>query len=296
LFGIPIPFSDLIKDPSKFFSDIVQGIVKEIVEAPIVWMLETLIKNLSYQHTMFLEGRLLDCSLLAATCLVTIFFMIRILNGMKENITGENNANFAEIMGSYLISFVLIKATPYIVTNFLMMISEKLLADIPYFTLGRSLNDVDPSKGIHGLIDYADYTEYGTWFWVIVLIILFIALIAFTLSAAILNVELGILILLGPLIATTFQNRSQVFRMYWTECVAVVFTRNLQLFLFLAMLGFLVKGPSNLLYAFGVAVVAIRGPQVLRQYLQGGSVPGGGVASGVGRLVVYRTMFKAIGK
>jgi hypothetical protein len=228
---------------------------------------------------------------------VTIFFMIRILNGMKENITGENNANFAEIMGSYLISYVLISATPYIVTNFLMVISKNLLDDIPYLTLGgRTLSDVDPSKGIHGLINYADYTKYGTWFWVLVLIVLFIALIAFTLSAAILNVELGILILLGPLIATTFQNRSQVFRMYWTECVAVVFTRNLQLFLFLAMLGFLVKGPSNLLYAFGVAVVAIRGPQVLRQYLQGGSVPGGGVASGVGRLVVYRTMFKAIGK
>jgi hypothetical protein len=295
LFGIPIPFSDLIKDPSKFFGDVVQNIVKEIIEAPIVWMLETLIDNLSYQKTMFIE--LLDYSRLAATCLVTIFFMIRILNGMKENITGENNANFAEIMGSYLISYALISATPYIVTKFLMVISKNLLDDIPYFTLGHnSLDDIDPSKGINGLIDYADYTQYGTWFWVIVLIILFIALIAFTLSSAILNVELGILILLGPLIATTFQNRSQVFRMYWTECVAVVFTRNLQLFLFLAMLGFLVKGPSNLLYAFGVAVVAIRGPQVLRQYLQGGSVPGGGVAGGVGRLVVYRTMFKAIGK
>jgi hypothetical protein len=292
---LPIKLPDLFKDPSKFFNDLLQDIIRKIVEEPTAWMLKTLVDNFKNQHT--LQYELIEVSRNAAVVLVTIFFIIRILNGMKENITGEQNVNFAEIAGSYLISYVFIFATPYIVTNFLMKISSQLLLDLPYlvFKGQLSLDDIDPDKGFFGLIPSDKLLKYGPWLITFIMIVLFIALIAFTLSAAVLNVELSLLLLLGPLLATTFQNRSQVFRTYWTECVAVVFTRNIQLFIFLNLIGCLSK--FQLLYAFGLFIVGIRGPQILRQFLHGqSSVPGLGVVGGAAQFAAYRMMFKAIGK
>jgi hypothetical protein len=287
-------FGDLLSDPGKFFNDLLQGIIKTIINDPIVWMLETLVQNFKSQMTWGIEY--IRYSQTAAIILVTIFFMIRILNGMKDNITGENNANFAEIMGSYLVSYVFIFATPYIVTNFLMKVSSQLLQDLSFITLGQqSLDSIKPDQGFEGLLTADKLVKYGPWLITFIMVILFIGFCAFTLSAAVLNVELGILLIIGPLVATSFQNRTQTFRTYWTECIAVVFTRNLQLFLFLSMIGFLKE--FKLLYAFGVLVVAIRGPQVLRQYLHGqGSVPGTNAVMGAGRLVAYRTMFRSMGK
>jgi hypothetical protein len=298
---LAINFKDLLDNPLKFFGDIVeitiQNFIIKALDDIVRWPLQFLHDHLAVPT---LGGDAVFANLGkyardAALILVTIFFVIRLINGMKDNITGENNgANYAEITGSYLISYVLIFATPYILTEFLMPVNTQLLKDLPFIVLdtGQPVDHIiDPEEGISGLIKG---TDFPGWLYIFVVIIVFFAVLGFCLSVAILQIEIFLLWLMGPLLATTYQNRSQAYRMYWTECVVAVFTQSLQYLLFLLMLVAFRDG--NLFLAIGIIVVSIRGPQVLRQFLQNASVPGAGLALGVGRMAVLRGMFKMMGK
>jgi hypothetical protein len=290
LFSLPIKFIDLLNKPSEFFGDLVRKLIIDMIQDPAVWMLKELHKILVVQDPFLFETNLLYWSEIAAMSIATIFFMIRIMNGMKENITGENNANFAEIVGSYLVSVVLIKASSHILWAFLVKISRDLIPSIPAMMFKGSLPpSFDPSQGINGLLINH---HYDGWLYILVLLIIAIGILGFLFSAAILHIELGILLIIGPLVATSYQNRSQALRTYWTECIAVVFTQSVQYYLFILMIYFFGQ-KEQIVWAIATMVVAIRGPQILRQYLHGqGNVPGSGAASTIGRLATFAVVRK----
>lgn len=57
-------------------------------------------------------------SQLAASSLATLFFVKRLMEAMRDELTEEGTPNIAEILGSYTVSLALVFATPYLITNF----------------------------------------------------------------------------------------------------------------------------------------------------------------------------------
>jgi hypothetical protein len=212
-----------------------------------------------------------------AATLAIIFFIIRILSAMRDNVTGEKNPNFAEIVGSFVVSLAMVGATPYILQNFLIYLNNGLIVSITDWVAIT----LEKNRQLSQIVNFNQIEE--VWPRIITRIILFFAFILFAYAGAVRFIELVLLIFLGPLLATTYTNRSSIFMNYWTDCVAVVFTQSLHFFL-LALMMKLVPEISiggndytNLLLVIAIALVALRGPSILRQYLSssglGGTMP-----------------------
>jgi hypothetical protein len=211
--------------------------------------------------------------------LATIFFIVRILKGLRDNLTGESEPNFAEIVGSYAVSLVLVIATPYIFSNFLLKLNVDMLNS---FISISGTYKIQSGESLSKMVDFCGLKD--PWQRVFTRIILFIAFAIFAYASAMRYVELILLYFLGPLFATSYTNRSNLYTTYWTESIAVIFTQSLHFFL-LTLLLMLIRNMelglngaffSKLILAVAIVMVALQGPKILRQYLQGAGLGGAG--------------------
>lgn len=122
-----------------------------------------------------------------------------------------------------------------------------------------------------------------------------IAFISFTIVAAIRYVDLAIILIMGSLVATTYTNRSQVYATYWTEVMSVVFIQSVHIVLAYFIIQWASDGTfMSTIFSLGATVVALRGPQVLRQFLYTSGT--GGLVQGAGRFAAYRFLMKGAGR
>lgn len=234
---------------------------------------------------------LISWSQTAGGSLVTLFFLKRVVEGMKNEATGEDSTNFAEIIGSTVIAFALVFATPYMI--------EYLI--IPINNLGvQSIVNLGIDVNIAGN-DFLDRYTVGADLALASLHIIFmvlvwvIAILVFAVAGAIRYVDLAIVMVMGPLVATSYTNRSQVYATYWVEVVSVIFTQCIHALLCYLILQWSSGGTlMGIIFAIAGAVVAIRGPQVLRQFLYSSGAGSGAV--GAGRMAAYKMLIKGVGK
>lgn len=277
----------------KLIGFVVDAIVKEIVDAIGQWVVDSLVDfikaptKMTKPFNVDLQG-MFEFFQNTAFALLMIFFMIRIMNGLKDNLTGENEPNFAEILGSFVIATGLIFATPYILEKFLVPANNAIIQEIT-----EKYSNVKLEKGAEfSTVVNLDEVDIDIWAKVVLRIVMLIVFIFFVIAGAIRYVELILLYFIGPLIATTYINRSDLYRSYWLECIAVVFTQALHFFLLALALNLLKDGIeddiSKVILAVAVVVVGVRGPQVLRQYIY--STGSTGIVSQVAKVVTMVKM------
>lgn len=234
---------------------------------------------------------LLSWSQLAAGGLIILFFIKRVAEGIKAEIFDEDPPNYSEIIGSTVIAASLVFATPFIIERFLIPINNMIVDSI--VSLGIDVNVMG-----NEILD--KYTATGSFaaagIHIIFMILIWaIAFLVFAVAGAIRYVDLGILFIMGPLTATSYTNRSQVYSTYWVEATAIIFTQSIHTLLAYLMLSWASDGTLlGIIYSIAGAVVALRGPQVLRQFIYKSGV--GGMASGGSRFAAYKLMMKNIGK
>lgn len=215
-----------------------------------------------------------------------IFFIKRLGEALRDELTGETTPNIAEIIGSFAVSCALIFATPYIILNYIIPINNQVVKAISKLGIDVKIYD--------DVIDMMTTGDQGLHFVFLFLIWAFV-FIAFSISGAIRYVDLAVLLIMGPLVATSYVNRSQVYATYWTEVVAVVFTQSIHMLLAYFVIQWASDGTFlGFCFSLAGAVVALRGPQVLRQFLY--TSGSGGMLQGAGRMASYKFLMKGVGK
>jgi hypothetical protein len=125
-----INFFDIFTNPVKFVSDLIGEVVKSIVEGILnsLWhgMVLPLVNEFIVNPSNPMKPLGLDMSTLfksfqyTAFGLLMVLFMIRILKSLRDNLTDEDEPNYPELIGSFVVSSALLFATPYIIDNFLI--------------------------------------------------------------------------------------------------------------------------------------------------------------------------------
>ncbi len=225
-------------------------------------------------------------SQMAASSLATLFFVKRLMEAMRDELTEEGTPNIAEILGSYVVSLALVFATPYLITNFLIPINNAFVRSVT--GLGIRVRMYDDFIDVMIGYDQGLHITFLLLVWVI-------AFIAFTIVAAIRYVDLAIILIMGSLVATTYTNRSQVYATYWTEVISVVFIQSVHIVLAYFIIQWASEGTfMSTIFSLGATIVALRGPQVLRQFLYTSGT--GGLVQGAGRFAAYRFLMKGAGR
>ncbi|MFE8703900.1 conjugal transfer protein TrbL family protein [Cytobacillus sp. FJAT-54145] len=220
----------------------------------------------------------------AGGSLAIFFFIKRVVEGIKDNITGENEPNFAEMIGSLAISMALIFATPKIVYMFISINNQVV----------KSITDLGINVNLGGNEILDKYTANGDLA-LVQLHLLFMTLVwaisflVFAIVGALRYIELAIVLIMGPIVSTTYVNRSGVLQTYWTEVVAIVFTQVAHVLLAYWIVQWSSAGTTwGLVSSIASAFISLRGPQILRQFIY--SSGAGGAVSGASRFAVYKAM------
>lgn len=223
---------------------------------------------------------------LAAASLGTLFFIKRLMEALRNEITDEAVANPAEIIGSFVVSIALVFATPYLIIQYIIPINNLLVKSITQ--LGISLEMYDSFIDIMIGLDEGLHITFLLLVWVI-------AFIAFSIVAAIRYVDLAIILIMGPIVATTYTNRSQVYATYWTEAISVIFIQSIHVLLAYFIIQWAADGTfMSTIFSLAGVIVALRGPQVLRQFLYSSGT--GGLVQGAGRFAAYKFLMKGAGR
>lgn len=222
----------------------------------------------------------------AGGSIATMFFIKRLAEALRDELTGESTSNISEILGSFVIGMVLVFATPYLILNYMIPINNQVVQAVG--GLGIDVTVYEDAKDIF----FGDSEGLDMLFLFLVWALCFTA---FSISGAIRYVDLAIVLIMGSLVATSYVNRSQVYGTYWTEVVSVVFTQSIHIVLAYFVIQWSSDGTLlGMMFAVAGCIAALRGPQVLRQFLYNSGT--GGMMQGAGRFTAYKVMMKGVGK
>lgn len=233
---------------------------------------------------------LIEWSQMGAGILVMIFLMKRIIDALKGEALNEGEANFAEIVGSAAISMALIFATPYLIEKFMLTINNAVVKSITDLGI-----DVTLGNQVIGMFAPDGELALASLHIILMILIWAVAFLIFSIAGAIRYVDLAVVMIMGPLAATAYTNRSEVYRTYWVEAVAVIFTQCIHVLLAYFMIQWASQGTLlGIVGSIAGAVVAIRGPKTLRQFLYTSGA--GGAVTGAGRFAFYKMMMRNVGR
>jgi hypothetical protein len=300
-----VNFFDIFTNPVKFITDLIGEVVKSIVEGILnaLWqaMVLPLVNAFIIDPSNPEKPLGLDLSTLfigfqyTAFGLLMVLFMIRILKSLRDNLTDEDEPNYPELLGSFIVSCALIFATPYIINNFLIPANTGIINLISSTSIGAADMGVINKAKFSDVINFSG--DINVWVQIIIEIVLFVVFILLTFAGALRYVELILLYFLGPFFATSYINRSNLYPTYWTECFAVIFTQSLQFFLLKLAIALIPSGDAlsatgivRIVLMTAVVIVGVRGPQILRQYIRGAGISS--MASKAGKMMMYRGMSK----
>lgn len=225
------------------------------------------------------------------TSLVLLFFYKRVMEAMKNMVSGEESPNWAEIFGSTAISAGLVNFTPWAIKTFLIPISNQVLAWIAKFPVNVHI----PGDKVIDIFSPKASLEMAAIQILLMLLVWAIGIIGLGISSMIRYGHLALLVVAGPIIAASYTNRNEVLKTYWIEVISVVFTQCIHMLMLMLIIATIAKGSFEyLLMSFGFIVVAVTGPTAFKQILHStGTKKGIGM---VAQFAVYRTLMSGFKK
>lgn len=276
----------LILDPKKEFNEAIRDFVNEIASETARDALKFMGDYIATSTNLAKIPLLSYFTVMSQALAVGMLFILlykRILTFMKEDMTGENQPNWAQLIGDFALSASFVTATPWFISEMLIPINNEIVRFIAKAPVEWNLT----SDGIQDILMPAGQSKTALYI-LIMFLIWAIGAICLSVSAMIRYAHLAIVVVLGPLLAATYQDdRSVIFSTYWKEVIAIVFTQSIQMVLYVFILATAAKGTFEmLLLSFGFMIVAITGPGVLKNYIHGTGTARGAI--GGGRFVLYR--------
>lgn len=231
-----------------------------------------------------------EVALLLGVMLAFVLFYKRIMESIRDQVTGEAEPNYAEILGSFAVSLFFVVSCQTLINDFAIKIANDLTTWIA--SLPRAVGEGDILKTLPFKNSYARAEGRGIAFLVAILV-WSIGFIGLAISAAIRYAELLFLNVIGPTINATYTTRSEVFTTFWIKTVAVVFTQPVQVFLLWGIMSSVQNLTwGGLVLSFGFCILAIRGPKVLEQFLYSTGV--GGASARFAGMAGYKLLVKAV--
>ncbi|MDD9309729.1 hypothetical protein PUS82_00075 [Cytobacillus firmus] len=231
---------------------------------------------------------LVNWSQWTAGSLVLFFFIKRVVEGIRDNLTGEAEPNFAEMIGSAALSTAMIFATPKVVYMFIDINNKVVKAitglGIEVNLAGNEYIDKFTANGDLALVNL--HMLFMVLIWAI-------AIMVFAIIGALRYVEIGFILVMGPISASTYTNRSGVLQTYWTEAIAVIFTQIAHVVLAYWIIQWSSAGTIwGMVSSIAAAFISLKGPQILRQFLYSSGT--GGIVSGTSRFALYKAMMPRV--
>ena len=135
-------------------------------------------------------------------------------------------------------------------------------------------------------------------FIIVITLIWGIALIVFGVAGGIRYTELLISLMISPLIATSIVKGNEGIETWFKETISVVFTQSIHLLLLKVLMKICLttSGLPMFVLSIGVVVVALKGPQVIKNYLYTSGVGSSsiGAAGGGARMYAMKKMMTAV--
>jgi hypothetical protein len=222
--------------------------------------------------------------------LVILFLYLRLLSAYRDLATGEDDPNYAEIVGSAAIAMGLVWSFKPFMTKFIYPIVNQLITWIGSFSIdvnsaGKILDSISPEGGLATaalhIIFMAVMFGLGT----------FVLSIAGMLRFA----HLTIAMIAGPIMMATYANRSGMYKSFLMSLAAVVFTQVIHMLTFALVIWTAAKGTFEMMMlSFCFTIIGAAGPFVLKQWLFNSGVAGS--TAGAGKFAAYKLMFRGFGK
>jgi hypothetical protein len=224
----------------------------------------------------------------AAGSILTFFFIKRIVEGLRDQMTGEGEPNFAEIIGSTVVSAALVFATPQII-KVLLYINNITVQWVT--SLGINVN-IAGSDVLDKFTATGDLSAASLHI-IFMSLIWAIAFLIFAVMGAMRYVELGFILIMGPLSATAYTNRSNAYGSYWMEAIPVIFTQIPQILIAYWIIQWSSAGTVwGMVSAIAGALISLRGPTIVRRFIYSSGT--GGAVMGASRMYAYKAMMPKV--
>lgn len=210
---------------------------------------------------------------------------------LSGKVLPTSEKSIGQLAGQTLVAGFLIFFLPWSVNNVFLKINNALVGLIQGIGVNIDMTNLSTVLRIT-----SDPVATGGVFILLTLVVV-IGILVLGVTAGIRYIELIIIILISPIVAISAVKNYDAIQIWIRETIAVVFTQSIQLLLLQLMMVVLINvtGIMGFLLTIGCLVVALRGPQVLRQFLYSSGTGSAlvGAAGSAGRMAVMKFMFKA---
>lgn len=231
-------------------------------------------------------GEMMTVAQYLASSLLVLTFTFRLWRFQTGTVYGGQTEPLPDLIYRTCWSGVLIYGLPEIL-KILIRLNNVFIEMIQY----RGINF---TSGLKALI----FPTTGNLVLLITMIIFVVSLIALTFSNAVRIAELCLLYIFAPILAVSYAGKGESFQIWVTQAIAVSLTQCVQYLMVSIALNFTLNIDINAWYSWiapiGAVVVAIRGPQLLKQFLYNSGVGGfaGGMAQSAASSAIYMKMMR----
>lgn len=218
-----------------------------------------------------------------AYSLLTVNLIFRAWRFQTGKVFGGQTEPLPDLLWRTLLSAILIEGLPQIL-KLLIKLNNALIQLI------KTEGKVDFTAGLKVIA----FPNGGAQLLLIICVVIFtIALVALTVSNAIRLAELVFLYLFAPIMAVSHAGKGESFQIWIMQAVSVSLTQSIQFLLTSFALNFAANISYDKWYSYllpiGSIVLAIRGPQLLKQFLYSTGV--GGVGTGAAKSFLSTALY-----
>lgn len=268
-------------------NDVLGKIMNPIYSGMLSALRAVLINPTNMRGIKYIDQLELGMQVLAGALLVTTI-AFRGLMYMINGTTGGNNAPISDILARSWMAAILIFGLPWILENVFLKLNEFLMAWVNSigvdFQNGLLLIVFPSGQGLTNVIMFC---------------IWLLSLIGLLWSNAVRCAELIFLYIIAPLLAVSQAGRGEALQMWIIQAISVSLTQVVQ-FALVGLSFNLMQGAGfewwTYITGIGAIVLAIRGPQVIKQFLYTTGTASGGASAAqqVGGTVMYKAMMKGV--
>lgn len=274
---------------SEALRTVLSDIAEDLIRSGMEYLTKFIASPINLEEIPHYNDFLIGAKAIGAS-LVILFLYIRLLQAMRDMATGEDDPNFAEIIGSSAISMGFVFSFDIVVTKYIIPMINQVVEwlggfDIEVDLAGEVLNQIAPGAGL----------DTAAIHMLLIAIIFGIGAFVLTIASFLQTAHAFIAVIMGPVVMASHTNRSAVFKSYLTELGAVLFTKIIHVITFILVIATASKGNFEMLFlSFAFMVVGAMGPHVLRTFLLNSGTAAGTTATG--KFAAYKVMFSGLKK
>lgn len=278
---------DFFFDPVESFKNMINDYLSDLATTFVNSAMDFIAEYVINETDMSLIPQLdllIKTSKYIAAALALLFFYMKMLNYQRDLASGEIDDAPTPIVVDFVVSILWITMIDKVVLNFFIPLNNMLLRLIA--SIG-----IDVEMWSASFLRLSQNLQLAALQMIIMMLVLGIALIIFAIQGAIRYIDIAIALIIAPIIGATRTSQKEAMGLFLKDITALVFIQVLHLLLCYFILQFI--GTANLmsvLLTIAVTVVAMRGPQAIRQYIYSSGTAG--MASGAGRLAMMRMLLK----